>query len=76
MDNIFVISGLICFIFLIIKIIEMKYIEKEYKPFKYLLRDTLVVYFSSIISFFILQQLKPVVENNNNPIAFTDNPPF
>jgi hypothetical protein len=79
MDNIFLLAGLISFIFLIVKILEMKYIEKETKPIKYLIRDTLVVYVSSLIAFFVSEQLKPVVENVkkiNNPMVFTDNPEF
>jgi hypothetical protein len=76
MENIFLVSGLISFIFLIGKFIEMRYIEKESKPLKYLIRDSLVVYVSSVLGFFVVEQLKPVVTKINNPVAFTDNPPF
>lgn len=79
MENIFLVAGFISFIFFIVKFFEMKYIEKETKPLKYLIRDSLVVYVSSVVSFFILDQLNPVVENVkklNNPIVFTDNPEF
>jgi surface polysaccharide O-acyltransferase-like enzyme len=79
MDNIFLVAGLIAFIFLVIKFLEMKYVEKEYKPLKYLIRDGLAVYISSVLCFIMLEQVKPVVENVvniSNPIAFTDNPPF
>lgn len=79
MDNIFLSAGLISFIFLIGKFIEMRYIDKEPKPLKLLIRDSLFVYVSVVIGFFILEQLQPVVEkvsNINHPAAFVDNPPF
>lgn len=79
MDNIFLIAGLISFIFFIVKFLEMRYVEKESKPLKYLIRDSLVVYVSSVIGFFILEQLTPMVENvskMSHPVVFTDNPSF
>jgi len=81
MENIFIIAGVISFIFLIIKFIEMRFIEKEAKPLKLLIRDTLVVYISVIFANFILTQLKPVIQQGGNtvtvnPAVFTDNPSF
>ena len=81
MENIFIIAGVISFIFLIIKFIEMRFIEKDAKPLKLLIRDTLVVYISVIFSNFILIQLKPVIQQAGNavtvnPAVFTDNPSF
>jgi hypothetical protein len=80
MDNIFVISGIISFTFFIVKFIEMRFIEKESKPLKLLIRDSLLVYFSVIISYFIIDQLKSVISTGGDgakttPI-FTDNPNF
>jgi hypothetical protein len=80
MDNIFVIAGIIAVIFFIIKFIEMRFIDKESKPLKLLIRDTLVVYVSVIIGYFILEQLKPVIQSagegpSGTPV-FTDNPGF
>jgi len=81
MNNIFIIAAIISVIFLIVKFIEMRYIEKESKPLKLLIRDALLVYFSVVMDYFILEQLKPVIgdENNlqgGNTPAFTDNPNF
>jgi TctA family transporter len=81
MNNIFIIAAIISVIFLIVKFIEMRYIEKESKPLKLLIRDALLVYFSVVMGYFILEQLKPVIgdENNlqgGNTPAFTDNPNF
>jgi len=80
MDNIFVFAGIIAVIFLIVKFIEMRFIEKESKPLKLLIRDTLVVYISVIGGHFILDQLKPVIqsagEGSTATPVFTDNPGF
>jgi len=78
MDNIFVISGIIAFIFLIVKFMEMR-VEKENKPLKLLIRDALVVYFSTLAGFFIIDQLNPVIDASmtpTQPSVFTDNPSF
>jgi hypothetical protein len=80
MNNIFVIAGVIAVVFLIMKFIEMRFIEKENKPLKLLIRDALVVYISVIIGYFILEQLKPVMTGGdvieNATQVFTDNPGF
>jgi len=79
MDNIFLVAGIISVIFFIAKFLEMQYIEKESKPLKVLIRDSLVVYVSVIFGNFIVEQLSPVIKDASIieiPIAFTDNPPF
>jgi len=80
MDNIFVIATIVSIVYFIAKFIEMRYIEKESKPLKHLIRDALVVYFSVICGFFILEQIKPMIQSGGNgPITtpvFTDNPGF
>jgi hypothetical protein len=79
MDNIFLAAGIISVIFFISKFLEMKYVDKEPKPLKILIRDSLLVYVSVIFGYFILEQLKPVIndiEIHSAPLAFTDNPPF
>ena len=77
--NIFIIAAVISFIFVIVKFIEMRFIEKDTKPLKYIIRDALLVYFSVISGHFILEQLKPIIqENGENYITpvFMDNPDF
>jgi hypothetical protein len=80
MDNIFVISGIISFTFFIAKFIEMRFIEKESKPLKLLIRDSLLVDFSVIVSYFIIDQLKSVIPTGGDGVKltpiFTDNPNF
>lgn len=80
MENIFVIAGIISIIFMIIKFIEMRFVEKEAKPLKLLIRDALLVYFSVISGYFILEQLKPMIQNGGETSiitpVFTGNPEF
>ena len=80
MENIFIIAGIISVIFIIIKFIEMRFIEKENKPLKLLIKDALLVYFSVICGYFILEQLSPIIQNAGAPakitLVFTDNPEF
>jgi hypothetical protein len=80
MDNIFIIAAIISIIFLIAKFIEMRFIEKESKPLKLLIRDSLLVYFSVVTGYFIIDQLNPVLKggttNTNVTPVFTDNPGF
>ena len=79
MDNIFFVAGFISVIFFIAKFLEMRYIEKETKPLKFIIRDTLVVYISVVAGNFVIEQLSPVVKDivpESVPMAFTDNAPF
>ena len=78
--NIYVIAGIISFVFFVIKFIEMRFIDKENKPLKFLIRDSLLVYFSVIVGNFVVDQLKPVIQDGenglSNPLVFTDSPGF
>jgi hypothetical protein len=75
--EIFVTAAIISFVFLIAKFLEMRFIEKEAKPLKYLIRDSLIVYFSVVAGYFVINQLNPVLEGGKKltPV-FTDNPGF
>lgn len=79
MDNIFLVAGIISVIFFVAKFLEMRYVDKEPKPLKVLIRDALLVYISVVAGGFIVDQLKPVIEEGdlpNAPLVFTDNPEF
>ena len=71
---------MVSYIFFITKFLEMRFIEKESKPLKHLVRDTLVVYISVITGNFIIDQVTPIVNEtmhtNATPLAFTDTAPF
>ena len=80
MDNVFVISGIISIVYFIAKFVEMRYIERESKPLEFWIRDSLLVYFSVICGSFILEQVKPILQQPNDGAfvtpVFTDNPEF
>jgi hypothetical protein len=50
-------SSLIAFIYLFIKFIEMRFIIKVNKPFKELFRETMIVFLSVILGFYLIDQL-------------------
>ena len=75
MDNIFLVAGIISVIFFVAKFLEMRYVDKEPKPLKFLIRDSLLVYVSVVIGSFIIDQLNPVINKVDIPVAplaFTD----
>ena len=80
MENIFIIASLISFFYLIVKFIEMRFIEKDNKPLKVLIKDTLVVYLCVLLGNFIVEQINPSLlgEEVTNTVTqvFTDNPRF
>jgi hypothetical protein len=78
MTNIFVISGVIAVTYFLAKFLEMRYIERDTKPLKLLIRDSLIVYFSVIAGNFVIEQLNSTLEGGGKPITpvFTDNPGF
>jgi len=78
MDNIFIIAAIISIIYLIVKFLEMRIIEKENKPLKLLIRDSLLVYFSVVLGYFIISQINPIIHGGSKPNTpvFTDNPGF
>ena len=79
MTSIFMIAAIISITFLVVKFLEMRYIEKESKPLKFLIRDTILVYFSVIIANFVMDQINPIITSGvgkkTTPV-FTDNPSF
>jgi hypothetical protein len=80
MDNTFIVAGIISIVFFLAKFCEMRFVDKESKPLKVLIRDSLVTYFSVVVGLFLVDQLKPLLENSSintsTPVVFTDNPVF
>lgn len=76
--SIFMIALVISLVFLLAKFLEMRFIEKESKPFKFLVRDALVVYFSVLTANFLVGQLQQMVSSDKPHVTpvFTDNPGF
>jgi hypothetical protein len=79
MDNIFVIAGIIASLFTLVKFIEMRYMENESKPLKILIRDALLVYFSVVAGYFLIEQMNTmggVSSISQSTPIFTGNPEF
>ncbi len=56
MEKTLAIAILVTFLYSICKFLEMKYIDKEWKPLKLLVKDSIVVFISSFIGLFIYIQ--------------------
>lgn len=88
MEKVFIISFLITFVFCVVKFLEAKYLDKEWKPLKFFVRDAIIVFSSSIVASFIffhndgaISELFEVVTektviNSANTQIFTDVPGF
>jgi len=50
MERALILAFLITLLFFISKIIEMKYVSKEWKPLKIVIRDSVIVFISGFIS--------------------------
>ena len=76
MSQSYFISGLaICFIYVIIKFVEMKFVTKKNIPLKLLFRDALIIYLSSVLGLFVLDQFGNTIIKTTTQV-FTDKPSF
>jgi len=77
MNQVFILALVISIIFIISKFIEYKFIDKDEKNIKYIIRDALIVYISVCLGYYILEQL-PYNEIIKPPqvSVFTDPPNF
>jgi hypothetical protein len=83
MENVFILATIISVVYFLCKFLEMRFILKEDKPLKMLVRDSLHVYLSALVGLFIADQFN-VAKNNvdkmmggaNNVSVFVDNPGF
>jgi len=88
MEKPFIIAFIVTILFMAAKVIEMKYIDKEWKPMKFVVRDIIVVFLCSMIgSFFYLHLdgslmdfMNVVTDNKSFNMSatqvFTDEPGF
>jgi hypothetical protein len=75
-SNTFITALIIAFVYLILKFMEMRFILKENKSLKTLLRETLIVYLSVLGGDFVLQQMQPFKTALKVPEVFTSPPNF
>ena len=78
MEKYLIHSGIIAFIYLLLKFAEMRIIIKETKPIKELVRDTIIVYLSCMVGLYIIDEFVPSGESVKKTITnvFTDHPGF
>ena len=83
-NNAYIVSGIISFVFLVAKFIEMRFAktgeeDEAVKPLKFLLRDALLVYVSSLLGFYIIAQFEEHSTTGSaakDVAAFTGGPDF
>ena len=76
MDNLYLSAFLVSLIFFIIKFIEIRFVRKDAILLKKLLIDSIVVYFSVIIGYFISDQFKISKSITLEAPVFVDGPGF
>jgi hypothetical protein len=77
MDNVFIQAGIIAVLYLLLKFGEMRFVLKEAKPMKLLMKDTIIVFLSAVVGMYIIEQFMLQGEPSKNvPSAFMDNPTF
>jgi len=88
MEKLFFVATLITSFFCIAKFVEMKYVDKELKPLKIIVRDALIVFASSFLGVLILINMNGTITDFMNVVTdgksmnmaatqiFTDEPGF
>ena len=76
MDNIFIIALCVCIIFGIVKFFETRFILKDKLVLKKLVIDCIIVYFSVILGFFLIDQFYSKKAKLTQAPVFIDNPNF
>jgi hypothetical protein len=75
-NSIFISALAIAIVYILFKFLEMRFILKETKPLKFMLRDGIIVYFSVLTGNFVIGQMEPF-KNMEGPVSvFIDNPNF
>ena len=73
----FVISAIISVLFVLIKILETKFIKKDEKPdIKKLTRDGLLVYIAAFSGLYLTDLIQDTNVKGDTPTAFIDKPEF
>lgn len=88
MENLYLIAMFTTLLFLAMKILEMKYLDKEMKPMKFIVRDGLIVFVSTVLASYGLEFSNNSITDFFNVITenkvmnadatqiFTDSPGF
>jgi len=70
-ETVFLLAFFTTTLFLLLRFIEMKFIDKEYKPLKILLRDGIMVFSSTLITAYILSNMNGSIKDFMNVITET-----
>ena len=88
MEKALIIATIVMFLFSAMKVLEMKYITKQWTPLKHVIRDAVMVFAASFIGLFIFFQGNSTITdfmdvvtdskslNLNATQVFTDEPGF
>lgn len=91
MEKILIAAFVITILFCLAKVVEMKYIDKEMKPLKFMIRDAAIVFSAAIGTLFVFSHMNGPMRNLNDfmniitdtktlsaaaPEVFTDEPGF
>lgn len=76
MDNIYIVALSVSIVFMISKFFEIRFILKEKINLKQLVIDCILVYFSVIIGYFIIEQFADKAKNLTQAPVFIDTPKF
>ena len=63
-------------IYLLLRFLEMRFVLKENKPLKVLVRDTVLVYLSVLLGNFVISQVGESNITSKLPEVFTNDPGF
>jgi hypothetical protein len=69
-------ASVIAVVFAISKFIEIQFIQKEEPAMKNIIRDTVMVYMSSVIGLFVIEQVSETVGMKGGTSVFVGNPDF
>ena len=76
MENIFSIGGLVALVYAVMKFIEMRFIKKETKPIKDIIKETILVYLSTVLGVNLFQHVNKADVTSENTNAFIGKPDF
>jgi hypothetical protein len=88
MEKVFILSIVVTCLFIFLKTVEMKYIDQELKPMKFLLRDAFMVFICSFTGSFLIFNMNLSITdffnvvtesktlNSSTTQIFTDEPGF
>jgi hypothetical protein len=88
MEKLLLIAAIVTFLFTIFKVIEMKYVAKQWTPLKYVIRDASMVFGASFVGLFSFFQINGTMNDFMNVVTdgkalnlkatqvFTDEPGF